>query len=245
MIRSATCTFWLCCLGAIAQAQTLPLPDNLIDLRSEQGERLLKESDALEAFVPLTINFVTQKNPAYCGVASIVMVLNALQLPAPEVPELNPYRTFTQDNFFNAATEEILPLAVLIKQGMTLDQIGALLVTQPVVAAVHHAASSSLSAFRRTASEFLGGDGQFIIVNYLRKAVAQEAGGHISPLAAYDAETDRFLILDVSRYKYPPVWVTAADLFGAMNTVDAANENRTRGFVLIKKADGSVAAPKN
>lgn len=25
--------------------------------------------------------------------------------------------------------------------------------------------------------------------------------------AAYDADTDRFLILDVSRFKYPPVWV--------------------------------------
>jgi hypothetical protein len=44
-----------------------------------------------------------------------------------------------------------------------------------------------------------------VIVNYLRKAIGQEKGGHISPLAAYDAETDRFLILDVSRYKYPPV----------------------------------------
>jgi Phytochelatin synthase len=36
------------------------------------------------------------------------------------------------------------------------------------------------------------------------RAIGQEQGGHISPLAAYDAETDRFLILDVSRYKYPP-----------------------------------------
>ncbi len=36
-------------LGATAQAQTLPLPENLLDLRSEEGERLLFESDALEA----------------------------------------------------------------------------------------------------------------------------------------------------------------------------------------------------
>ena len=84
-----------------------------------------------------------------------------------------------------------------------------------------------------------------MIVNYLRKAIRQEKGGHISPLAAYDAETDRFLILDVSRYKYPPVWVTAPELFVAMNTTDADNQNRTRGFVLVQKAKATAAAPAN
>lgn len=73
----------------------------------------------------------------------------------------------------------------------------------------------------------------FILVNYLRRAIGEERGGHISPLAAYDADADRFLILDVSRYKYPPVWVTASDLFDAMNTADSDNDNRTRGYVLI------------
>ena len=71
-----------------------------------------------------------------------------------------------------------------------------------------------------------------MIVNYLRKAIGQQTGGHISPLAAYDAKVDRFLILDVARYKYPPVWVKTSDLFDAMNTTDAANDNKTRGYVL-------------
>jgi len=76
----------------------------------------------------------------------------------------------------------------------------------------------------------------FVIVNYLRRAIGQQTGGHISPLAAYDAAADRFLILDVARYKYPPVWVKASELFDAMNTADAANDNRTRGYVLVAKA---------
>ncbi|MGB6297273.1 MAG: phytochelatin synthase family protein, partial [Rivularia sp. (in: cyanobacteria)] len=58
--------------------------------------------------------------------------------------------------------------------------------------------------------------------------------GHISPLAAYNKETDRFLILDVSRYKYPPVWVKAEDLWKAMNTKDSVSD-KTRGFVLVSK----------
>ena len=41
------------------------------------------------------------------------------------------------------------------------------------------------------------------------------------------------MILDVARYKYPPVWVTAAELFNAMNTEDSDNDNRTRGYILI------------
>ena len=54
--------------------------------------------------------------------------------------------------------------------------------------------------------------GHFVIVNYLRKALGEQTGGHISPLAAYDGKADRFLILDVARYKYPPVWVKTADI---------------------------------
>ena len=73
------------------------------------------------------------------------------------------------------------------------------------------------------------------VYSALRKAIGQEAGGHISPLAAYDADTDRFLILDVSRYKYPPAWVTAAALFGAMDTPDSDNHDLTRGYVVVSK----------
>jgi hypothetical protein len=223
-------------LGGAAQAQTLPLPERLIDLRSEAGEQLLQDSDAVEGFVPLSANFLTQKNQAYCGVASIVMVLNALQLPAPAVPEYDPYRTFTQDNVLDEKTDAILPREVLAKQGMTLDELGALLATHPLEVEVHHAADADLAAFRDAARDHLARKGHFVIVNYLRKAIGQELGGHISPLAAYDAESDRFLILDVSRYKYPPVWVAASDLFDAMNTTDADNQNKTRGYVLIRGA---------
>jgi hypothetical protein len=114
-----------------------------------------------------------------------------------------------------------------------------------VEAAVHHASDSSVEKFRAVAKDYLSQEDHFVIVNYLRKAIGQEKGGHISPLAAYDAETDRFLILDVSRYKYPPVWVTAPELFAAMNTTDADNQNRTRGFVLVQKAMASAATPAN
>ena len=96
----------------------------------------------------------------------------------------------------------------LARQGMTLDQLGGLLALHPVAIEVHHAADGGLDAFRAAARDYLAAKDHFVIVNYLRKAIGQQTGGHISPLAAYDAKVDRFLILDVARYKYPPVWVT-------------------------------------
>ena len=218
---------------AIASAETLKLPDNLTGFDTETGEELLVESDAREAYFPLASNFLTQKTQSYCGVASIVMVLNSLGVAAPAVPEFEPYRTFTQDNVLDEATDTVLPRATLAEIGMTLDQIGGILNQKGVKAVVHHAADSSIDDFRTSAREALGKKGSFVIVNYLRKAMGQEKGGHISPLAAYDVESDRFLILDVARYKYPPVWVTTADLFAAMKTTDSDNENKTRGFVLV------------
>lgn len=226
----------LALLSANARGETLPLPQNLVAAATDAGKALLIDADAREAYFSLASHFLTQKNQAFCGVASIVMVLNAMQLPAPAVPEFDPYRTFTQDNLLDARTEAVLPREVIMKQGMTLDQIGGLLALQPVAVEVHHAADSSLDEFRGKARDYLAKPDHFVVVNYLRKAIGQEKGGHISPLAAFDVETDRFLILDVARYKYPPVWVKASELFAAMNTQDSDNEDRTRGYILISKA---------
>jgi Phytochelatin synthase len=230
---TAGVTFALGFIIAGADADTLPLPDNLTGFSTHDGEVYFAESDAHEAYFPLASNFLTQKTQAYCGVASIVMVLNALGLPAPAVPEYEPYRTFTQDNVLSERTDVVLPRETLAHQGMTLDQLGGILGTQPVKAEVHHASDSSVDEFRKLASAYLREPGHFVIVNYLRKAMGEETGGHISPLAAYDARADRFLILDVARYKYPPVWVKTADMFAAMNTPDAVNDNKSRGFVLV------------
>lgn len=218
-----------------ATAQTLPSPDNLIVFNTDEGENLLITSQSREDFFPLTMQFVTQDNRAYCGVASIVMVLNSLGIPAPESPKYKPYRLFTQDNFFsNQAARKVISPDVVSRQGMTVQELGKLLESYPVKAQVYHAENTSLEEFRKLAIDNLRQSDNFIIVNYLRKAIGQKRGGHISPLAAYNKETDRFLILDVSRYKYPPVWVKTVDLWKAMNTKDSVSD-KTRGFVLVSK----------
>lgn len=222
----------LCLASGGLLAQTLSLPQNLINLNSSEGEKLLIDSKALQDYFPLSSQFITQKNQAYCGVASSVMVLNALAIPAPEAPEYAPFRLFTQENFFNAKTEQVITSNTVARQGMTLEQLGNLLETYPVKADVYHGGDVTLEEFRRLVIKNLQEPRNFVLVNYLRTAINQETGGHISPLAAYNEQSDRFLILDVSRYKYPPVWVKAEELWQAMATVDSVS-GKTRGFVLV------------
>jgi len=215
-------------------AETLPLPTDLVALASEQGEALLFGAEARSDFAPLSAQFVTQVNPAFCGPATIAMVLNALDLPRPPSDATLGLGLFDQDNVFTAAASEaVKPRAEVLRGGMTLDDLGAFLGSYGLDVAVTHASDSSLAAFRDTAVAGLNDRDRFVLVNYLRSAMGQEKGGHISPLAAYDADTDRFLVLDVSRYKYPPIWVEAETLYGAMNTPDADNGGQSRGFVVV------------
>jgi len=227
-----TLFLWLL-LAAGAYADTLALPDKLVDLRSPQGEAYLLETRALEAYFPISVTFETQKTQAYCGVASMVMTLNAIHAPAPMSPQYQPFNIFTQDNVLDDKSDKILPREILARQGMTLDQLGQVLGLHSVDVVVKHAAPGGVDEFRKAAAAYLATKDHFVLINYLRAALGQERGGHISPLGAYDEKADRFLILDVARYKYPPVWVTTADLFDAMNTIDPVNEGKTRGYVLV------------
>jgi hypothetical protein len=126
--------------------------------------------------------------------------------------------------------------------GMTLDQLVDLLQCHPAKARAVHAADTTLAEFRALAAKNLATPGDYIVVNYDRAGVGQEHMGHITPLGAYDGKADKFLLLDVARYKYPPVWADAAALFGAMHTDDFVS-GKTRGFVEISAAP-SPPGPK-
>ena len=233
LLVHAAMVFWLA--GVWARADTLPIAPNLIDIRTPQGEQLLRNSEAFDSYVRLSSHFVTESTQAFCGVASAAIVLNALGLPPPPSPAYAPYRMFDQLNLLDGQTANIVVPSVLYRNGMTLEQLGGLLRLHAVRVDVRHAAHSTPGEFRELARKYLNGRERAVIVNYFRKTLNQEGLGHFSPLAGYDAATDRFLILDVARYKYPPVWVKTSELFSAMNTVDQQTGSKTRGFVLIQK----------
>ncbi|MGG6269098.1 phytochelatin synthase family protein [Leptolyngbya sp. AN03gr2] len=201
----------------------LSLPSNLIGLDSPLGQQLLAESRTKQDYAILAQQFQTQKLRAYCGVASAVTVLNALK---PSVPPFN------QDTFFTPQAEKIRSSYAVAFMGMSLEQLAALLKSHEVRVETHHASDTTLEQFRTQVKANLARDRDFVVVNYERAGIGQTKGGHISPISAYHEKSDRFLIKDVSSYKYPLVWVSASDLWKAMNTHDFST-NRTRGYLLI------------
>ena len=76
-------------------------------------------------------------------------------------------------------------------------------------------------ALTSSSSDTNSGGGSRILVNYHRAEIRQHGGGHWSPLVAYNAEKDSFLVMDVAKYKYPPVWIPTVSLYNAMNTLDS------------------------
>jgi hypothetical protein len=221
-------------------AQTRTVAPGLVGLEAPEGRRLLFESEANEAFFPLISHFETQKSTAHCGPASIVMVLNALALLAPAA--FGSYRQFTQDNVLDALSEPITSDETVAERGMALIEVARVLRAYGLSVDVRYAGQSSLEAFRTSAVEHLRQPASYVIVNYSRIALGQEGPGHISPLGAYDVDSDRFLILDVSRYKAPAAWVLAEQLFAAM-AEPIGPDAGTRGYLLIRAPanNGSAA----
>ena len=224
---------------AATQTPAAPIP-----LGSAAGQALLDDRHTLRAdYASLSQWLETQANLAYCGVASAVVALNSLGQPAPAAAGYGSYHFWTQTNLFAApASLAVARPEQVARQGMDLAQLQGLLSGQGVVAQRYHGDSLSLVQFRELLRRSLADGGDRLLVNYHRAALGQEGGGHISPLAAYDRRGDRVLILDVARYRYPPVWVGTAELWRAVRTLDPSS-GRSRGLVVVRSGSGDGAAP--
>jgi hypothetical protein len=200
------------------------------------GQTLLLEATARRDHGPLAQWFETQANLAYCGVASAVMALNSLAIPAPTAAGYGPYRFWTQSSAFSIpGSGGFVRPEVVAREGMTLAQLQGWLAQQPdLVVERFHGDQLSLLQWRALLQRSLNDPEDRLLVNYQRSALGQPGGGHISPVAAYEITSDRVLILDVARYRYPAVWVRAEDLWRAMGTVDSSS-GRSRGLLLIRR----------
>lgn len=208
-----------------------PLPKNLIGLTSKAGYALIKHRLTLPT-LQLLEHFTTQKTTTYCGIASAVTILNASNIAKPVDQEHLPYHYFTQDNFFNENVKKIIGPEQVSKNGITLTQLNSALQTYGLKTEVIFANElENVEGFRKKLRQSLAAN-KFGIVNFLRSNLQQVGGGHHSLLSDYDSQSDRFLILDVARYKYPAFWVTAADLWQGINTIDK-DANSYRGLILI------------
>ena len=171
--------------------------------------------------------------------------MNRKNIEVPSRPSTHPasvFSCYTPGNVLNARTKsriEVLGKPIEIAGelrrdfGLQLRQLAGVLrahglrVTTRVVDA-----KADGDAVRRELARNLATGDDYVLVNYSRKALGQPGGGHISPVSAYDAASESFLIMDVNPNRAPWVWVEAADLIAAMRTFDTV-ENR--GYLLISE----------
>jgi len=202
------------------EVNLLELPDNLISHSGDRGQDLLQNANAKMDYAPLAENFESQELRSFCGVASGVAVLNALG------------RNIDQKSFFDHDSPDAKSRMDVTFGGMTLDEFATLLAAHGGVVEVYHADSIDVEAFREIMRRNLNEPGNYIVVNYQREELGQRRVGHISPVAAYDEESELVLILDTASYNYPPTWVPLTQLHEAMKAVDPSS-GKSRGFVEV------------
>jgi len=239
--------------GALAKA-----PAALVPFASEEGLARLARSGARADFAALANQFEAQYNGAFCGPTSAAIVLNATHSRGAGLPRDHTRLRKDDVQFMPAGADPIVPRytqdsviergpktrAQVLGEPVTIDgrqrkdfgyqlrQFDAMLranalVTQVVVVDD----SMSEQAIRTDLADNLARSGDYAIVNYRREAVGQTGGGHISPVGAYDAASDSFLVLDVNPAAAGWVWMPTATLVNGMRTFDTV-ENR--GYVLVK-----------
>jgi hypothetical protein len=244
---------------ALARDEASPsLAQGLVAFSSDEGLARLVRANARVDFPALANQFEPQSNIAFCGPTTAAIVLNAMRSGSQDLPRdhsrLRPedlryvpsgfdltVPRFTQDNVISKGAKtraQVLgePVTVDGKQvrddGYQLRQLDELLranglVTRLVVVDDRKPDEEVRADF----VENLKRGGDYVVVNYRRRDVGQQGGGHISPLAAYDAETDSVLVLDVNPASAGWVWMPVATLIKGMRTFDMV-ENR--GYVLVQ-----------
>lgn len=204
----------------------LDLPITLIGVDSVEGQQLLESSAHKADYPQLRASFKTQVYLSYCGVATGVIVTNALTGTA----------TSTQANWFDELPGGTRSAYETFFGGMTLSQFEGLIQARNFEARRVHGGALSLQDFRqRVVDNMLNPENTFVI-NYHRPVLDQKGGGHFSPVAAYHEASDRVLILDVAAHKYPPVWATLESVWKALDTTDKS-AHAQRGFVEVRGSD--------
>lgn len=209
---------------------------------SPEGKVIRSRMPADADYWQLAPNFATQITQSYCSVASAVTVLNSMPITKPVDPTYAPYSYFTQTNFFTPEVARIISPQTVLKMGMTREEMAETLSQQGVKAISVAGDSLNEESLRSLLKKALGDDGQFVLANYFRANLGQVGGGHWSALAAYDAQSDSILILDVAKYKYTPVWVSTSLLLHAIATIDTTS-NKARGLVIVSSDKRPDANP--
>ncbi|MED6185046.1 Glutathione gamma-glutamylcysteinyltransferase 1 [Stylosanthes scabra] len=210
--------------------RALPSPP-AIDFSSPEGKMIFAEALAqgtMEGFFKLISYYQTQSEPAYCGLATLAVVLNALSID-PGRKWKGPWRWF-DDSMLDCCE----PLEKVKSEGITFGKVACLARCNGARVEAFRSDECTIEDFRKRVISCCSSEDCHVIVSYHRAAFNQTGTGHFSPIGGYHTERDMVLILDVARFKYPPHWVPTTLLWDAMNTIDKSTGHR-RGYMIISR----------
>ncbi len=208
-----------------------PPNEHWIEWDSKEGIQRQESSQFKTNLFKLLRFYESQVRGTYCGVATAVIALNALAIKAPASQYLGKYRLFTQEEFFNGVIGEAISKEVVVKQGISLNDMATLMKTQPLTVTSFAASFYTDEEIRENIITALQNPNELVLTLYQRQELKQDGNGHWSPIAAYDEVSDSFLVLDVARYKYPPSWINASTLITSMREPD--EQGLDRGFIIL------------
>jgi len=215
-----------------------PLPATCTAFDSTEGKALFKRAMAegyMENYFPLAQSFLTQDEPAYCGLATLCMILNALGVD-PQQQFKGPWRWYTQ-----SMLDCCRSLSDVAKDGITLSEFACLARCNGLHETTYYGDTVSLEQFERDVERVCGPEeGSVMAISYSRKTLGQTGDGHFSPIAGYCKESRRVLVLDVARFKYPSYWVAIEQLHDSLKPIDKVTK-QPRGYSILRTAS-SVAA---
>lgn len=213
-----------------------PLPSEAIAFSSAEGRALFSEAlnaGGLDGYFRLAEQFHTQSDPAFCGLGSLVVALNALGIDPGRLWK-GPWRWFAED-----LLDCCVPLHEVQRRGLDLNELGCLARCNGAEVERVYAEQSEVRAFRSAVERAATGH-TVLIGAYDRASLGQTGSGHFSPLGGYHAARDLVLVLDVARFKYPPHWLPLEQLFRAMLPLDTAT-HRSRGWLELRAREQGLS----
>ncbi len=224
----------------------------LVAFASDEGLARLARATAKVDFPPLANQFEAQTNSMFCGPTTAAIVLNTVRARSSDLPRdrsrlraedlrhipgaFDPtIPRFTQDNVITKGPKtraQVMGEPVTIK-GKQRRDFGYQLRQFDELLKAHALRTRLVIVDDKISEQQIRADlvgnlkrrDDYVVVNYWRQAVGQPGGGHISPLAAYDPQSDSFLVLDVNPASAGWVWMPTATLVKGMRTFDTV-ENR-------------------
>lgn len=213
------------------------LPALCTDFASPAGRQLFTQALSegyLEAYFKISQHLSAQSDPAFCGLATLTVALNALGIdPMRKWKGRQGYWRFWSDDMLDCCRT----LDDVRKQGITLEEFRCLAACNGLDAELTggvNGFNKGIEAFESAVKRTCASQKEVLAVSFSRQLLQQTGTGHFSCIGGYCEASRQVLLLETALFKYPVYWVSIDKLYEAMLPADPAT-NQPRGYLVLSE----------